>query len=139
MSQKVCPTCHQTKDVNKNNFIRSKLHDVDGFSFDCRFCHVQKFLEAERALVLSHPNFDVSSKRNEKKVSTKKSAEKKAEIDRLLDEGLKQCSHCHQVKDVSEFGLNEKTYSGLTSQCKQCNAKLCKERRNMKKVSNEAK
>jgi hypothetical protein len=135
MSDKQCPKCLKTKEVNKNNFIRSKLHDVDGFSFVCRTCHVQEFLEAERALTEASPNFEPTSSRGKKKEATKKVATRKAEIDRLLDEGLKECSHCHEIKDVAEFGLKKGTYTGYYPECRKCNAKLCKERRNMKKDS----
>lgn len=134
MLTKVCPTCNQTKEVNSDNFIRSKMHDADGFSSECRSCHVQKFLKEEHALYGTSPNYNRLSKTTKRKQASRSKSLKQLAIDKLLHQGLKECSHCHEVKSVSEFGLNENTYSGLNSRCKQCATAIAKEYRTKKKI-----
>jgi hypothetical protein len=134
---KQCPQCLKTKEVNTDNFIRSKMHDADGFSSVCRSCHVQQVIAQEKELSKAIPHFDSESTRSKKKQVTKAVAAKKLEIDRLLDQGLKECSHCHQVKGVFDFGLNERTYSGLNSRCKQCANEIAKKHQRMKKEAND--
>lgn len=134
MLKKVCPTCNQTKVVNSDNFIRSKMHDVDGYSYDCRSCHVEKFLKTEHELYGKSPNYNDLSKTTKRKKASKLQALKQIAIDKLLNEGLKECSHCHEVKNVTDFGLNDRTYSGLNSRCKQCAIAIATEHRTKKKM-----
>jgi hypothetical protein len=46
--------------------------------------------------------------------------ERKKEINDLLQQGLKACSFCGQVKALSEFYPDKRHYSGYGSYCKEC-------------------
>ena len=124
-NSKKCVVCGETKEVNRNNFFPSKYHDPDGFSSACAACNVKQSIEREKALSKDKPLYDPESGRQQAKAATKKVAERKLEIDKLLHQRLKKCSCCEQVKDVSEFAKDSKSYTGYNSQCRSCStAKL---------------
>jgi hypothetical protein len=42
-----------------------------------------------------------------------------------VPEGMKRCSNCGAVKDVEDFGKNQRAKDGRTSACSACNADRC--------------
>ncbi len=50
-------------------------------------------------------------------------------IEDLFKQGLKECSHCKEVKELSFFGIDRSTKTGYCSRCKSCLCKLGKKSR----------
>jgi hypothetical protein len=130
---KKCVVCGETKEVNSTNFFPSKFHDADGYSSTCAACNIKQCHEREAALAASSPNFDPESGRQQAKLRTALVASRKREIDLLLKESRKECSCCHEIKELSEFTEDPKTYTKYSSRCRVCAAKAAKVSRESKK------
>lgn len=117
--QRTCNTCGKTKELNSENFYRSKYHE-GGYNTQCIECNVTKTLEHERKLRESNPAFDPNSVHERERIATAKEYYRKKDIDDLKKKGLHKCSKCKQVLPVSDFSKDTLSYSGYASYCNSC-------------------
>ena len=105
LTEKVCAKC---KVLKPRSEFRSEKRNANGMSSRCRDCMME----------------DSAVKRPEKE---------KTEYDLLLEQGLKKCVTCDEIKPLDLYYARNAIKSGVQSSCKECMDKAEKVRRELDK------
>jgi hypothetical protein len=127
----VCSCCGKDKELISTNYYRSK-ESPSGYHHECRECYGPKWKAKEATKSPSNPfplEFRVHSQSSKKK--------EEQLLNYML--GLKQCAHCKETKNLSEFASNVSTKDKKASWCKQCTSEYVKQRYLAKKQDNVVK
>lgn len=89
---KKCCHCHKIKPVSE--FYKNNKKKIDGLNSQCKECDSKRYQKKRKQIVRNYDNRG-----------------------NLIS---KECTCCHEVKPVSEFGKRERSKDGLESQCKEC-------------------
>lgn len=128
----VCSCCGKDKELISTNYYRSK-ESPSGYHHECRECYIPKWKAREAAKSPTNPfplEFGVRSG------PTAKQREEQL-LNYML--GLKQCTHCKETKNLSEFAHNAKTKDKKASWCRSCTNEHAKKRYLAKKQDNVVK
>lgn len=125
---RVCRTCGESKELNSKNFYPSKYHE-GGYNTQCIDCNVAKTIAAEKEYERKNKMWKgLESREAERKEKEAKRAQMRNGVYNALRQGHKTCSCCGQDKELSEFYVDKRHFSGYSSYCKECKKAMGKQR-----------
>lgn len=130
MDGKECRTCNEVKAVSE--FTKNK-RNKDGLNYECKACAKTRRKAWEEANPGKREEYNRTAYRKRKYGVIRPELTRKKELEAI---GMKECSHCHQVKPINEFYKENGAADGHAHRCKECAIEVVKAsyERNKEKV-----